>query len=93
LALKTESRVVKSSAGSLGPGNDWSSEDTTVRCPLMGTTDASPLLGVRIVALSAFSAGVATQPGIVIGYGAIPSSRIDDGLRQLAASFGNRASR
>jgi GntR family transcriptional regulator/MocR family aminotransferase len=49
--------------------------------------------GVRIVALSAFSAGVATRPGIVIGYGAIPSSRIDDGMRQLAASFGNRASR
>ena len=49
--------------------------------------------GVRIVALSAFSAGAATTPGIVIGYGAIPRSRIDDGMRQLAASFGNRALR
>jgi GntR family transcriptional regulator/MocR family aminotransferase len=43
--------------------------------------------GVRVGVLSDYSLGAPCDTGVVIGYGAIPSSRIDDGLRQLAASF------
>ena len=43
--------------------------------------------GVRVGVLSDYSLGAPSEAGVVIGYGAIPSSRIDEGLRQLAASF------
>ena len=42
--------------------------------------------GVRLGLLSEYCVD-APQEGIVIGYGAIPASRIDEGLRRLAASF------
>jgi GntR family transcriptional regulator/MocR family aminotransferase len=43
--------------------------------------------GVALNPLTHFTADPArrvTQPGLVIGYGAIPTERIDEGLRQLA---------
>jgi GntR family transcriptional regulator/MocR family aminotransferase len=44
--------------------------------------------GVRAAALSDFYIGTPAQTGLVLGYGAIPSSKIDEGMRRLAASFG-----
>jgi GntR family transcriptional regulator/MocR family aminotransferase len=44
--------------------------------------------GVRVSALSDFDYGPAVRSGLVIGYGAIPTARIDEGMRRLAASFG-----
>ena len=41
--------------------------------------------GLRVGVLSNYSFGAPCQTGFVIGYGAIPLSRIDEGLRQLAA--------
>jgi GntR family transcriptional regulator/MocR family aminotransferase len=46
--------------------------------------------GVKVGALSDFHVGKPVRAGLVIGYGAIPSSRIDEGMRRLAASFGHR---
>jgi GntR family transcriptional regulator/MocR family aminotransferase len=46
--------------------------------------------GVRVRELAAFYLGRPTRSGIVLGYGAIPSSRIDEGMRRLAASFDHR---
>lgn len=46
--------------------------------------------GVRVGALSDFYVGTPVRAGLVIGYGAIPTSRIDEGMRRLAASFGHR---
>ena len=43
--------------------------------------------GVRVGVLSDYAFSTSRQTGVVIGYGAIPLSRIDDGLRQLAAGF------
>jgi GntR family transcriptional regulator/MocR family aminotransferase len=43
--------------------------------------------GVRVEALAAFFAGPVSREGLVIGYGAIPRSRIDDGLALLKESF------
>jgi GntR family transcriptional regulator/MocR family aminotransferase len=47
--------------------------------------------GVRVTALSAFYAGRPIGDGIVIGYGAIATTRIDEGLRRLEASFNSTA--
>jgi GntR family transcriptional regulator/MocR family aminotransferase len=44
--------------------------------------------GVRVAALSDFYFGAPARDGLVIGYGAVPTSRIDEGMKQLAASFG-----
>jgi GntR family transcriptional regulator/MocR family aminotransferase len=46
--------------------------------------------GVRVGALSDFYFGTPVRTGLVIGYGAIPTSRIDEGMKRLAASFGSR---
>jgi GntR family transcriptional regulator/MocR family aminotransferase len=43
--------------------------------------------GLRVGVLSDYSFGTPCQTGFVIGYGAIPSSRIDEGLKHLAASL------
>jgi GntR family transcriptional regulator / MocR family aminotransferase len=43
--------------------------------------------GVRVTSLSDFYLGPPARPGLVIGYGAIPASRIDEGMKRLAASF------
>lgn len=43
--------------------------------------------GVRVHALADFFAGPVSLEGLVIGYGAIPTSRIDDGLALLEESF------
>ena len=48
---------------------------------------------IRVASLAEFHAGTPVRKGLVIGYGAIPASRIDEGMRRLAASFGARASR
>ena len=45
-------------------------------------------LGVRVSALSPFYLGPPARSGLVIGYGAIATSRIDEGMKRLAASFG-----
>ncbi|MPY86939.1 MAG: aminotransferase class I/II-fold pyridoxal phosphate-dependent enzyme [Luteitalea sp.] len=46
--------------------------------------------GVRVGTLSDFYAGTPVRAGLVIGFGAIPTLRIDEGMRRLAASFGHR---
>jgi GntR family transcriptional regulator/MocR family aminotransferase len=43
--------------------------------------------GVRVETLAAFFDGPVSRDGLVIGYGAIPTSRIDDGLALLKESF------
>ena len=46
--------------------------------------------GVRVYPLSRFCVERARDPGLVIGYGVIPTSKIDEGLRRLRACFGAR---
>jgi GntR family transcriptional regulator/MocR family aminotransferase len=46
--------------------------------------------GVRVNSLSGFYLGTPVRTGLVLGYGAIPISRIDEGMRRLAASFSHR---
>jgi GntR family transcriptional regulator / MocR family aminotransferase len=43
--------------------------------------------GVGLVALSTWDAGPPSQPGLVLGYGAIPTARIEEGLRRLRRCF------
>jgi GntR family transcriptional regulator / MocR family aminotransferase len=43
--------------------------------------------GVFLFPLSDFTVGQA-QPGLVIGYGAVPLERIDEGLHRLRARLG-----
>ncbi|HEV8393334.1 MAG TPA: PLP-dependent aminotransferase family protein [Vicinamibacterales bacterium] len=43
--------------------------------------------GVDVSALSHFSGERRAQPGLVIGYGAIPTARIDEGLKRLRAAL------
>jgi GntR family transcriptional regulator/MocR family aminotransferase len=45
--------------------------------------------GVRAQSLSAFYHGTQGQPGLVLGYGAIPTAHIPEGLRRLRQSFQN----
>jgi GntR family transcriptional regulator/MocR family aminotransferase len=46
--------------------------------------------GVRVQALSDFCFGTPVRAGLVIGYGAIPTARIGEGMRRLEASFSHR---
>jgi GntR family transcriptional regulator/MocR family aminotransferase len=46
--------------------------------------------GVRVYPLSRFSSGGGGPTGIVIGYGVIPTDKIDEGLRRLRACFAAR---
>jgi GntR family transcriptional regulator/MocR family aminotransferase len=46
--------------------------------------------GVRLYPLSRFSSGGSGAAGIVIGYGAIPTEKIDEGLRRLRECFAAR---
>ncbi|MDQ7907801.1 hypothetical protein RB614_25085 [Phytohabitans sp. ZYX-F-186] len=43
--------------------------------------------GVRVQALRDYHFGEPVREGLVIGYGAIPTERIGEGLRRLAAAF------
>jgi GntR family transcriptional regulator / MocR family aminotransferase len=43
--------------------------------------------GVGVMALSRWDAGPPSQPGLVLGYGAIPTARIEEGLRRLRRCF------
>jgi GntR family transcriptional regulator/MocR family aminotransferase len=43
--------------------------------------------GVGVMALSRWDAGPLSQPGLVLGYGAIPTARIEEGLRRLRRCF------
>jgi GntR family transcriptional regulator/MocR family aminotransferase len=43
--------------------------------------------GVRVGVLSDYYLGAPARAGLVIGYGAILASRIDEGMKRLAASF------
>jgi GntR family transcriptional regulator/MocR family aminotransferase len=54
---------------------------------LRRAVDRARSRGVRVGVLSDYCLGTPRDTGVVIGYGAIPLSRIDDGLRQLAAGF------
>lgn len=47
--------------------------------------------GVSVRALADYYFETSDRAGVVIGYGSIPSSRIKEGMRQLAAGFGRRA--
>jgi GntR family transcriptional regulator/MocR family aminotransferase len=46
--------------------------------------------GVEVQELAHFAVGAQGQAGIVLGYGAIPTARIDEGLRRLRSSFDGR---
>jgi GntR family transcriptional regulator/MocR family aminotransferase len=43
--------------------------------------------GVELFPLSLWDVGPPSQPGIALGYGPVPSDRIDEGLRRLRAAF------
>jgi GntR family transcriptional regulator / MocR family aminotransferase len=43
--------------------------------------------GVELLPLSPWDVGPPSQPGIALGYGAIPTGRIDEGLRRLRQTF------
>jgi GntR family transcriptional regulator / MocR family aminotransferase len=43
--------------------------------------------GVELLPLSMFGVDTPTQPGLVLGYGAIPTERIGEGLRRLRRCF------
>jgi GntR family transcriptional regulator / MocR family aminotransferase len=43
--------------------------------------------GVGLMALSTWDAGPLSQPVLILGYGAIPTSRIEEGLRRLRRCF------
>ncbi len=45
--------------------------------------------GVRVRALSDFYVGTPVRNGLVIGYGAMAASRIDEGMRRLLSSVGH----
>jgi GntR family transcriptional regulator/MocR family aminotransferase len=49
--------------------------------------------GVRVSALSDFYGGTPSRSGVVIGYGAIPTPRIAEGMQRLEASFQYRTRR
>jgi GntR family transcriptional regulator / MocR family aminotransferase len=44
-------------------------------------------LGVEVHDLSRIAAGTSVPPGVMLGYGAISTSRIEEGLRRLQQSF------
>jgi GntR family transcriptional regulator/MocR family aminotransferase len=46
--------------------------------------------GVELLPLSICDVGPPSRPGIVLGYGAIATDRIDEGLRRLRRSFDRR---
>jgi GntR family transcriptional regulator / MocR family aminotransferase len=52
--------------------------------------------GVGLVTLSRYYASTPAQPGLVLGYGSMPTARIDEGLRRLrtclAAAAGTKRS-
>ncbi|PTL82409.1 PLP-dependent aminotransferase family protein [Vitiosangium sp. GDMCC 1.1324] len=48
---------------------------------------AAQRVGVAVAALSRFSSSPTSRQGLVLGYGAIPVSLIDEGVRRLAASI------
>jgi GntR family transcriptional regulator / MocR family aminotransferase len=60
----------------------------------LGTPDAEALVrrsravGVAVYPLSRFYAGEPDRAGLVLGYGAIPPERIDEGLRLLRHCLG-----
>jgi GntR family transcriptional regulator/MocR family aminotransferase len=43
--------------------------------------------GVELQPLSMYDLGPPSQPGIVLGYGAIPTTDIEEGLRRLRRCF------
>jgi GntR family transcriptional regulator / MocR family aminotransferase len=43
--------------------------------------------GVGLRGLSYWDVGPPSQPGLVFGYGAVPTARIDEGLRRLRRCF------
>jgi GntR family transcriptional regulator/MocR family aminotransferase len=43
--------------------------------------------GVELLPLSTFDVGPPSQPGIVLGYGAIPTADIEEGLGRLRRCF------
>jgi GntR family transcriptional regulator/MocR family aminotransferase len=49
--------------------------------------DRARQAGLGLHRLSSFYAGDSARPGLVLGYGAIPMSRIDEGLRRLRSCF------
>ena len=44
--------------------------------------------GVAVQELSQFAVNGPARPGLVLGYGAIPTQRIEEGLRRLRHCFG-----
>ena len=43
--------------------------------------------GVEVQRLSSFAVGPRARSGVLLGYGAIPAERIEEGLRRLRACF------
>jgi GntR family transcriptional regulator/MocR family aminotransferase len=49
--------------------------------------DRASAAGVRVQPLSMFDVGPPSQPGIVLGYGAVPTTDIEEGLSRLRRCF------
>jgi len=72
-----------------------SSTGLHVTATVPGATPAEPeallerasAAGVALMPLSTWDAGPPSQPGLVLGYGAIPTARIEEGLRRLRRCF------
>jgi len=60
---------------------------TTTPEELQAVLGRASTAGVALQPLSMFDAGPPGQPGIVLGYGAIPTADIEEGLRRLRRSF------
>jgi GntR family transcriptional regulator / MocR family aminotransferase len=54
---------------------------------LQATLGRASAAGVEVQPLSMFDVGPPSQPGIVLGYGAIPTADIDEGLTRLRRCF------
>ncbi len=49
--------------------------------------DAARATGVAVAPLARFSIDAAGTPGIIVGYGAIATTKVDEGMRRLASAF------
>jgi GntR family transcriptional regulator/MocR family aminotransferase len=54
---------------------------------VLGVLGRASAVGVECMPLSLYAAGDTPRPGIVIGYGAIATDQIDEGLRRLRECF------
>jgi GntR family transcriptional regulator / MocR family aminotransferase len=65
----------------------------TATAPSVSATELAAVLrrasaaGVALLPLSMYGVDTPARPGLVLGYGAIPTERLDEGLRRLRRCF------